>query len=592
MSSFSEAAFVEKLRKLRNTPHSIQTLSHWVIYHRKKYKEIVSIWEKDISKATSTERKLSLVYLANDVMQTSRKKGMEFIQGFSRNLSKILTTFYKESEKDYREKITRMLDVWEERKVFSSEYVSSIRSSFKSIQSDEIAAYVQPMENSIIPKDNPLMKLISEIERESIQDELLSENISQYPPSLFVYDISKTQEQMIEMSSKLEEAQSLVEKLKTRLEKDLDRRSKLMSLLNELLENQDANINISNSRLQECGKKLEQIQETKTKVQAALSKAGITDFSQKPTPVSTTPPSSPPSDPRAMKVPVSVANPQAPFVLPNKPITTIQMEDEAPASSTPPHYTHPYGNMDFPPQQQSFNPNMMPPSAQHHGGSPVNVFPNNSHHQVHPHPHTHTHPHAHQISHNSQHVPPYVYQQQNFYPSYPPNGPHGHQPPMTHHSHSHSHPHSQYPPQGMQQYQMQKNTKGDMGENNRKRSREGDYHDQQPNQSYNNQHSFAPHGHNMHSNHSSFSSLSNPSDATSDETEAFLQSVVTSSPSHTPPLTSWSAGGPLTPPSSHLSSQVPSISNSPLPSTPPDIAFGNENDPIDDSEDYDPAMPH
>ena len=85
MTSFSEEALERKLKQLVNTQQSIQTLSHWIIYHRKNASRSVSLWEK-LFYDLPAERKLVFVYLCNDVCQTSRRKGGEFIQAFGRVL--------------------------------------------------------------------------------------------------------------------------------------------------------------------------------------------------------------------------------------------------------------------------------------------------------------------------------------------------------------------------------------------------------------------------------------------------------------------------------------------------------------------------
>ena len=50
MASFSEANFVKKLTDLNNSQQSIQTLSLWLIHHRKHSKTIVDVWLKEHKK--------------------------------------------------------------------------------------------------------------------------------------------------------------------------------------------------------------------------------------------------------------------------------------------------------------------------------------------------------------------------------------------------------------------------------------------------------------------------------------------------------------------------------------------------------------
>jgi hypothetical protein len=60
---------------------SIETLSHWCVFHRKRAKALTPVWQQQL-RAAPGKRKLNFLYLANDVMQNSRKKGMEWIDAF------------------------------------------------------------------------------------------------------------------------------------------------------------------------------------------------------------------------------------------------------------------------------------------------------------------------------------------------------------------------------------------------------------------------------------------------------------------------------------------------------------------------------
>ena len=48
MATYSESIVVEKLHKLNESQESIQTLSQWLMYHKKNYKKSVEIWAQEI----------------------------------------------------------------------------------------------------------------------------------------------------------------------------------------------------------------------------------------------------------------------------------------------------------------------------------------------------------------------------------------------------------------------------------------------------------------------------------------------------------------------------------------------------------------
>ena len=51
MAGFSASSFKSKLEKLSESQQSIQTLSHWVQYHKKSVKESAAIWAHTESQA-------------------------------------------------------------------------------------------------------------------------------------------------------------------------------------------------------------------------------------------------------------------------------------------------------------------------------------------------------------------------------------------------------------------------------------------------------------------------------------------------------------------------------------------------------------
>ncbi|CAI5497582.1 unnamed protein product, partial [Closterium sp. Naga37s-1] len=92
-------------------------LSHWCIFHRKRADQVVQTWQKHFA-STSQDRKLPLLYLANDILQNSRKKGPEFIQEFWQVLPSALQDLVRVGPDSTRKSTLRIVDIWEERKVF------------------------------------------------------------------------------------------------------------------------------------------------------------------------------------------------------------------------------------------------------------------------------------------------------------------------------------------------------------------------------------------------------------------------------------------------------------------------------------------
>ncbi|KAG6467284.1 hypothetical protein ZIOFF_074894 [Zingiber officinale] len=86
-SIFNETILADKLSKLNNTQQCIESilpafsLSHWCIFHRKNAEQVIQTWDKQFH-CSKTEQKGPFLYLANDILQNSKRTGTEFVSEF------------------------------------------------------------------------------------------------------------------------------------------------------------------------------------------------------------------------------------------------------------------------------------------------------------------------------------------------------------------------------------------------------------------------------------------------------------------------------------------------------------------------------
>ncbi|XP_022741211.1 regulation of nuclear pre-mRNA domain-containing protein 2-like isoform X2 [Durio zibethinus] len=118
-SSFNPQILVEKLAKLNNSQASIETLSHWCIFHMNKVKQVVETWDRQFH-CSPREQRLAFLYLANDILQNSRRKGSEFVGEFWKVLPDALHDLIENGDEFGRNAALRLISIWEERKVFGS----------------------------------------------------------------------------------------------------------------------------------------------------------------------------------------------------------------------------------------------------------------------------------------------------------------------------------------------------------------------------------------------------------------------------------------------------------------------------------------
>uniref|UniRef100_A0A1D1YW22 Regulation of nuclear pre-mRNA domain-containing protein 1B n=2 Tax=Anthurium amnicola TaxID=1678845 RepID=A0A1D1YW22_9ARAE len=116
---FSTQILADKLAKLNNSQQSIETLSHWCIFHRKKARQVVETWEKLLNNSPK-EQRVPFLYLANDILQNSRRKGSEFVNEYWKVLPGALKSVFENGDEHGKNVVIRLVDIWDERKVFGS----------------------------------------------------------------------------------------------------------------------------------------------------------------------------------------------------------------------------------------------------------------------------------------------------------------------------------------------------------------------------------------------------------------------------------------------------------------------------------------
>jgi CID domain len=80
--------------------------------------------------AATPARKISFLYLANELLQDSRKKGMEFIQEYEKILPDVFANLAN-LDKDVKNKAFRLLQVWKERNLYPPAFIQLLESNLK-----------------------------------------------------------------------------------------------------------------------------------------------------------------------------------------------------------------------------------------------------------------------------------------------------------------------------------------------------------------------------------------------------------------------------------------------------------------------------
>lgn len=112
-----------------NRPLLVESFERrWVeLYAEKNIQECAKYhnFNQLISILVKIENRLTLFYLANDVIQHSKKKKYDFVESWGTTLQRA-TPLVRDDK--VRHKISRIFKIWEQREVYSEEFISDLNS--------------------------------------------------------------------------------------------------------------------------------------------------------------------------------------------------------------------------------------------------------------------------------------------------------------------------------------------------------------------------------------------------------------------------------------------------------------------------------
>ncbi|KAL4711459.1 hypothetical protein ACJJTC_005583 [Scirpophaga incertulas] len=326
MAGFTENALIRKLQELNSSQQSIQTLSLWLIHHRKHHAAVVKTWYRELLKAKDNKQ-LTFMYLANDVIQNSKKKGPEYGKEFG----EVLVDSFKHMAKTgintkTKHSLHRILTIWLERGVFDQQKIQEFKeavdpndavpqkvSKRKSVDVDakeiekrpkierekkerrrsetvEVDGQIEThttLSPKMPPGDPPepeeLIKALLELESSASSDEAVRERIASLPPEVSeVQLLSKLEdkESAESLSAVVNSAVELLAEYNLRLSEELEKRRKVAAMLRDFAQAQRDLAKQAESRLEEYNVKLQKLHAVKAEVKSHIE--NLPDVSQLP----------------------------------------------------------------------------------------------------------------------------------------------------------------------------------------------------------------------------------------------------------------------------------------------------------------------
>ncbi len=117
----------QKLRALNTTQQSIEGTANWCLFYHREAKTIVSVWDEEFHHTSAADKKIAQLYLANHLLQEGKKKGREFGEEYSKVIYKAIKSLLHVGDEKARKAVERLVGVWDERRVFGSGVIKSLR---------------------------------------------------------------------------------------------------------------------------------------------------------------------------------------------------------------------------------------------------------------------------------------------------------------------------------------------------------------------------------------------------------------------------------------------------------------------------------
>lgn len=122
--SLNETNLEKRFSHVSPSQASIQSLSFFCLHYKSHHKKIAQIWLRCLQKALPAHR-LTLIYLANDIVQNAKRKNASaFIDDFKNILKETIP--YLRDEK-IQKSVERVFSIWHDRRIFDGNFISDLK---------------------------------------------------------------------------------------------------------------------------------------------------------------------------------------------------------------------------------------------------------------------------------------------------------------------------------------------------------------------------------------------------------------------------------------------------------------------------------
>ncbi|GCB65216.1 hypothetical protein scyTo_0013428 [Scyliorhinus torazame] len=239
-------------------------------------------------------RKLTFLYLANDVIQNSKKKGPEFTKDFAPVLVDAFSHVSSESDENCKKHLERVLTIWQERMVYENNFIDQLKQivstekktkkrTFEQIQEEDDDDYLSNSTPKEPPETEDLIKSLQELENAASGDAAVRQKIASLPPE--VQDVSlldkiADKESADRLSKTVDEACMLLADYNGRLAAELEDRKQLARMLADYIRSQNEILAEKERKLEEYKHKLAKVTQVRKELKSHIQ--SLPDLSQLP----------------------------------------------------------------------------------------------------------------------------------------------------------------------------------------------------------------------------------------------------------------------------------------------------------------------
>jgi len=218
---------LNKLRNVEPTKTSVPETSDFLIKFEKDAEIIVNAWKQVFDE--DPKKRLGLLFVCNDIMQKVRKTAPQFAESWKPILPECAKQIHNGGDASLSRQIKRMIKIWRGRKVFDDEYTRKMWACVgvkeKAFSSRKRALEMTGSAGVSIQKLNhPVVKALAALEKDEPTDSDLAAQVASLFPKLLSSAYTHEEE-------KRRKAVKLLQLYSTRLTKQIEQRSQLLSVL-------------------------------------------------------------------------------------------------------------------------------------------------------------------------------------------------------------------------------------------------------------------------------------------------------------------------------------------------------------------------